>query len=135
MFDMSQFIDILQVVLFGLLLAATPFLVVQLYKFLKLKVDTLLEELKETKPEVFDMLAWLASNAVKFAEQTGLGKLGEEKLELAIEYVQRYLDEYGFDEIDVQQIVDAIEVALFEEINRDNPKYTKVSPKYVKASK
>lgn len=62
-----------------------------------------------------EMLMTIAQNAVKVAEQTGLGKTGEEKKAEAVKVAQTYLDAYGI-KVDAAQLEAAIEAAVFSEI-------------------
>ena len=63
-------------------------------------------------PLVYD----IAVEAVHFAEQAGLGKVAEEKKNLAIQYAERELLEFGID-VDLDIVADKIEAALFAELN------------------
>lgn len=63
-------------------------------------------------PFVYDV----AVEAVHFAEQAGIGKIAEEKKQMAIDYAERELAERGID-VDLDIVADKIEAALSIEIN------------------
>ena len=111
-------INVLQTVLYAVLVIASPILFVWLFRFIKEGILFLKVRVENRYPEQYDMLYGLAVEAVAFAEQKGIGKLGKEKLEMAIEYLQRELDVRGFDEVDVSVLADKIEAALQLEWNR-----------------
>lgn len=77
------------------------------YQFLRRKLTT--EQLR--------ILFIIAENAVRAAEQTGLGKTGAEKKAEAIAYAQTLLDAYQI-KVNAAQLVAAIEAAVFAELNQ-----------------
>lgn len=62
----------------------------------------------------------VAQNAVRVAEQTGLGKTGEEKKAEAMRVAQTYLDAYGI-KIDAERLASAIESAVYSELTEFKP--------------
>ena len=111
-------INVLQTVLYAVLVIASPILFVWLFRLLGKGILFLKVYVDDRYPEQYDMLYGFAVEAVAFAEQKGIGELGEKKLEMAIEYLQRELDARGFDEVDVSVLADKIEAALQLEWNR-----------------
>ena len=75
-------------------------------------------KIKAERPDVYDTLAFLASAAVKSAEQANFAGLVEDKKTYAVDFVTRRLTEYGFN-IDIKDIEAEIEKAVFEEINKE----------------
>ena len=60
------------------------------------------DEIEEWSPHVYDVVYFFASEAVKYAEQAGVGNLGEEKLKMATEYLQDEMNSRGYPGIDVE---------------------------------
>jgi hypothetical protein len=74
-------------------------------------------KIKETQPELFDQMQWIAQTAVLAAEQAGVAGLVADKKEYAIEVVEAWLTQYGYGDIDIVMIEAAIEKAVLEEFN------------------
>ena len=70
--------------------------------------------------EQLQTLIRIAQEAVKYAEQTGAAKTGEEKKAQALAVAQTFLDLYGI-KASAAQIEAAIEAAVFSEITQFQP--------------
>lgn len=75
------------------------------------------EKIKSERPDIYMTLSWLASAAVKSAEQAGAAGLIEDKKKYALDLIQKRLVEYGIT-VDISEIEAEIEKAVFEEINK-----------------
>jgi hypothetical protein len=75
------------------------------------------EKIKNEKPSTYDMLEKFSVNAVLIAEQLKLSGFIENKKDWAINYVQSELNKLKI-VLDVENISNMIEKALFEKINR-----------------
>lgn len=73
--------------------------------------------LKSTKPDVAEVLSYAVRMAVSAAEQIFGSGHGEEKKERAVEIVTEYLYEHGI-VLNIEIIQDAVEAAVFNELNR-----------------
>ena len=74
-------------------------------------------EFKQAQPDAAFWLEQAASMAVQAAEQAGMAGYIQDKKQYALEVAQRYLDAKGI-KIDVELISDAIEAAVFAELNK-----------------
>jgi hypothetical protein len=74
-------------------------------------------KVKEMQPELFAELEWIVPLAVKAAEQAGAANLIADKKEYAIDAVEAYLAEYGFEDVDFRVIEAAIEAEVLEQFN------------------
>lgn len=80
----------------------------------KLAASFLKSKLSETN---LRRLVIIAENAVRVAEQTGLGKTGEEKKAEALRVAQTYLDSFGI-KVKAAQLEAAIEAAVFSQLTQ-----------------
>ena len=81
-------------------------------------------KLEDFSPDALDYIQFIAMKSVQYAEEKGLNKKGEEKLQLALDYAQKRIDsfeeKYGLpDMVDVDFIYEEIHSALYEEINKN----------------
>lgn len=72
------------------------------------------------KPDLARELTWAAGQAVKAAEQAGIGGLIADKKKYAIDFVEKLLAMKGI-VIDLDPIEAAIEAAVWDQINSYNP--------------
>lgn len=79
--------------------------------------------LRRLSVEQLHLLTAAAGFAVKFAEQTGLDKTGEEKKAEALRVASDFLAEYGI-KVTPEQLDAAIEAALFEAMKSQPPAAT-----------
>ncbi len=114
---LPQIIDVFEVFIMGILCLSLPFFLVQGIRFVWHWGNRWAEELKAFDPHVYDVASFFAVEAVKYAEQKGLGKEGKEKLDLAVAYLERELYERFGLELELEVIQDKIEVAVFEVFN------------------
>lgn len=75
-------------------------------------------KIKAERPDAYETLAFLASAAVKAAEQANVAGLITDKKAYAIDFITKRLATYGLN-LDVADIEAEIEKAVFEEINQD----------------
>jgi len=115
--------DILDLSLNIVLLITVPLLFLAVVKFLLDWGVYLKNIFEDSYPRTYEQLYEIALEAVHYAESMGLGKMGHEKLEMAVEYFQSQLDANGFDEIDLEKIVEKIEAVLEIEINQYKEKF------------
>jgi hypothetical protein len=77
---------------------------------------------KAKNPDIFDVIEKQARRAVQAAEQLGIDEIlmreYEDKKDFAIAFIQRELNLRGFEEFDVEYLADAVETAVFSEINK-----------------
>lgn len=115
--DLELIKEIIAIAVMGILTLALPFGAKHVLDVLGVWARKAKDEIEEWNPHVYDILNFFAVEAVKYAEQAGIGKKGEEKLEMAVTYLQNELDMRGFEEIDIEVLVRKIELAVFEEFN------------------
>ena len=101
----------------ALLLAFAPVLASMAAAALFALTRKLWAEFKATQPDAAYWLEQAATLAVQAAEQAGMAGYIQDKKQYALEVAQRYLDAKGV-KIDVQLISDAIEAAVFAELNK-----------------
>jgi len=101
------------------LLAAAPILAVAVVKAVINWGQKLAAQAKAEQPDLFAQLEWIASTAVKAAEQSGAVELGEEKKAFAINYVEQWLASKGMT-LDISVIDAAIEAAVWDEFKASN---------------
>jgi hypothetical protein len=95
----------------ALLLAAAPFVAVDIYKFIKAKAEMAMAEAKAAQPDLVAYLEKFAAIAVKAAEQAHAPELFAEKKAYAFVVVEKLLAAKGF-VIDIDAIDAAIEAAV-----------------------
>jgi hypothetical protein len=101
--------------------ACTPVVVAFVVAWIKAKTDEIKGKISERlSSEQQYALEWAARNAVLAAEQSGLKDLALNKKAFAITAAERFLKSQGFD-IDLDVIAEAIEAAVWSEINSTNP--------------
>ncbi len=99
----------------------TPVVVAFVVAWIKAKTDEIKTKISERlSSEQQYALEWAARNAVLAAEQSGLKDLAINKKAFAITAAERFLKAQGFD-IDLDVIAEAIEAAVWSEINSTNP--------------
>ena len=111
---LEQVINILLTAIVAVLSAVIPFAVRYAIEWIRVKLAEAKEELKAYSPHLYDVVSFLAHEAVVYAEQKGIKSTGEEKMEMATKYLERELAARGYDSVDVEVMMDKIEVALFE---------------------
>ena len=116
---MVHLIDVLQEFVMGLLLAALPILAAYAIKALKAWGDKLLADLENNKPSLHWALEEAVEIAVRAAEKMEFSKFIDDKKAYAFEIVQLYLDNEGWEEIDVELIEAAIEAEVLKQFPKD----------------
>lgn len=110
---MSFLSELLQAVL----LAMASVIASSLAAFLVAKAAREWQKFKATNPDYSYVIEEAASLAVKAAEQLGMAGKLEDKKTYAIDAAERFLKAKGLS-IDLDIIADAIEAAVFEELNK-----------------
>lgn len=101
----------------AMLLAMAPVLGVFVVKAVIAWGAKLAAEAKAKQPDLFEQLTWIATTAVKAAEQSGAVQLAEEKKAYAINYVEKWLESKGVT-LDIDAIDAAIEAAVWNEFGQ-----------------
>lgn len=114
---MEQIIDFLQAFLQELLVLIAPIIAGFVAAALTALTKKWLAELEASKPKLADAIRQAVSLAVQAAEQAGVAGLIEEKKEYALSIAESWLDQNGWDEIDLVILSAAIEA----EVNRLYP--------------
>ena len=111
---MNEFVDLLQACVASLLLALSPVLVGFVVAWVKLQVDLAMQRLKENKPNFAEALRQAALLAVQAAEQAGAAGVIEDKKQYAFQIAQQWLDDAGWDEINLDVLEAAIEAEVLQ---------------------
>ena len=112
---MNEVINVLQEFVMGLLVLALPVLAAFAIRALKLWGDKFLANLESNKPSLHWALEEAVEVAVRAAEKMEFSKFIDDKKSYAFEIVQRYLDEQGWNEVDVELIEAAIEAEVLKQ--------------------
>jgi len=116
---MNEVVNVLQEFVMGLLLAALPVLTVYAIKALKAWGDKLLADLENNKPSLHWALEEAVEIAVSAAEKMEFSQFIDDKKAYAFEIVQLYLDNEGWEEIDIELIEAAIEAEVLKQFPKD----------------
>lgn len=114
---MEQILDVFQKFVFNILVAVLPVLAVYVIAWVKAQVDLRLSQIENSKPKFAEALRSAASLAVQAAEQAGFAKLVDDKKQYAFNIAQIWLDENGWEEIDI----DILDAAIEAEVNKLYP--------------
>ena len=114
---MAEIVDFLQAFLQELLVLIAPILAGFVAAALTALTKKWLAELEASKPKLADALKLAVSLAVQAAEQAGASGLIGDKKDYAMAIAQKFLDDNGWDEIDLEVLSAAIEA----EVNRLYP--------------
>ena len=109
---MADIVDFLQAFLQELLVLIAPILAGFVAAALTALTKKWLAELEASKPKLADALQEAVSLAVQAAEQAGAAGLISEKKEFALEVAQLWLNENGWDEINLEVLSAAIEAEV-----------------------
>lgn len=120
---MEVFSKFAETVLIGIL----PVLAALVAAWLAQKIKEVRKKIAEENPEVGYWLELAAELAVKAAEQSELAGFIGDKKAWAVSEATRYLQAHGI-VIDVESIEMAIEAAVWDEFNKDNPVKNKNLP-------
>ena len=113
---MNEFVDLLQKFAFNLAVAILPILAGFAVAALRALVKKWLAELEASKPSMYWVIKEAVEIAVAAAEQlSGLEEFVEDKKQYALNIVQIWLDERGWDEIDVEILEAAIEAEVLKQ--------------------
>jgi len=107
---LSAFLEPFLVIVLPILATFLAGLVVQQIRLVQ-------EKIKNERPDIYGILAFLTEAAVKSAEQAKIAELIDDKKAYAIQFVQDRLATYGI-KMDVSLIAAEIEKAVFESINQ-----------------
>ena len=112
---MEEFVNLLQRFAFEILLfVILPFVA----KALAVLTKKWMAELEATKPQLAWYLQEAVSISVAAAEQAGLAGFVEDKKQYAFQIAQQWLDEHGWDEVNI----DILEAAIEAEVLKQFPK-------------
>ena len=112
---MEEFVNFLQQFVMGVLVLAAPVLTGYAIRAIKAWGDKVLADLEIDKPNLVWALEQAAEIAVAAAEKMNLSGFIRNKREYAVEIVQRFLDEAGWDEIDVALLEAAVEAEVLKQ--------------------
>ena len=113
-----DFVDFLQEWLYNIALAVLPMVGAFVIAYLKALIEKKIAEIEELKPDLADAIRQAVSLAVKAAEQAGAAGLIENKKEYALTIAQKWLDNEGWDEFDIDILEAAIEAEVKAVFNR-----------------
>jgi len=114
---MEQFVDLLQEFLYNLALVALPIIAGFVIAILKAWLSKILQDVENSKPELADAIKLAVSLAVQAAEGMELSGFISDKKQYALEIVQVWLDEKGWDEVDIDILEAAIEAEVLSVFN------------------
>jgi len=97
---------------FELSILLVPVIAGFLIALLRAWTQKLLAELEATRPKLAHYLYTGAKMAVEAAEQAGVAGFVDDKKQYALNVLQRYLDEHGFEEFDIELLEAAIEAEV-----------------------
>lgn len=112
---MNEFVDLLQKFAFELAVLALPIISGFVIAALRALVKKWLGELEASKPKLYDVLSIAAQMAVAAVEQMELAGFISDKKQEACNIVQAYLNELGWDEVDVSVLEAAIEAEVLRQ--------------------
>lgn len=115
---MNEFVDLLQKFAFELAVLALPIISGFLIAALRALVKKWLAELEASKPKLSGYLKEAVEMAVAAAEQSNLAGFVEDKKQFALNIAQVWLDEHGWNEVDI----DLLEAAIEAEVIKQFPK-------------
>ena len=123
---MEQIVDFLQAFLQELLVLIAPIVAGFVSAALIALTKKWLAEIEAGKPKLADAIKQAVSLAVQAAEQAGIAGLLEEKKAYALSIAESWLDQNGWEEIDLV-ILDA---AIEAEVNKLYPKEEAYSERF-----
>ena len=112
---MDEFINLFQKFAFNLAVAILPIISAFLVAALNALVKKWLAELEATKPQLSWYLREAVDIAIHAAEQAGVQGYVDDKLQFAINIAQEYLNEHGWDEVNVAVLEAAIEAEVLKQ--------------------
>jgi len=113
-----EFVDLVQAWLYNLAVAILPIIGAFVVAYLKALIEKKMVDIAEAKPQLADAIRQAVNLAVKAAEQAGFAGFVDEKKQYALNIAQIWLNENGWDEVDIDVLEAAIEaevLALFNE--------------------
>ena len=111
---------LLSKVLQAVLEAVLPILAVALTAWVCGKAVEIFKKLKDKNPELYEICKVVSREAVTAAEQVYGGGSGKQKLEYAINFVEKYLEAKGI-KLDIDIILGYIEAAVKDMNDYGNP--------------
>ena len=109
---MDEFVNFVQLWAFELAKVALPIIAVFVIKALNALAKKWLSEFEANQPQLAWVLEQAVEMAVKAAEQAKAAGLIEDKKQHALETVQLFLNEHGWNEVDVEVLDAAIEAEV-----------------------
>jgi len=116
---MNEIVDLLQEFLMGLLVLVLPVVSVFVVKALKALADKWIVEMEQKKPQLASAIKVAVNLGVKAAEGLKIGGFIEDKKAHALEVAQNWLNQEGWDEVDVAILLNAIEAEVLSVFNSD----------------
>lgn len=116
---MEQFTNALQEFVNLVLQAAVPILAGLVVFWLKAQVQIAMQKLENSKPQLAWAIKQAVSLAVQAAEQAELAGYIEDKKEYAMGIAESWLDQNGWDEIDIVMLDAAIEAEVLKLFTKD----------------
>lgn len=111
---MNEIVNVLQEFVMGLLVLALPILAGYAIRALKVWGDKLIDHV-EDKGSLYWALEQAVEIAVRAAEKMNFSEFIDDKKAYAFEIAQRYLDNEGWEEIDVELLEAAIEAEVLKQ--------------------
>lgn len=115
---MEDYINLFQKFAFNLAVAILPIISAFIVAALNALIKKWMAELEATKPQLAWYLQEAVSISVAAAEQAGLAGFVEDKKQYAFQIAQQWLDEHGWDEVNI----DILEAAIEAEVLKQFPK-------------
>ncbi len=112
---MNEFVNLLQEVVMGLLVVALPILAGFAIRALKVWGDKVLSDLESNKPSLHWALEEAARVTVSAAEKMDFSGFIEDKKTYAMETVQSFLDEAGWEEVNLELLEASIEAEVLKQ--------------------
>ena len=116
---MEEFINLLQEFVYNLMVIALPIIATFIIAALRALIKKWLAELESQKPELALYLREAVRIAVAAAEKMELEGFIEGKKEYALSIAQAYLDEHGWNEVDIVLLEAAIEAEVLKQFPKE----------------
>lgn len=111
---MDQFVDFLQKFVMNVLVAVAPILAGFILFWVKTQVDIAMQRLEANKPQFSEALRQAVMLAVQAAEQAGAAGIISQKKQYAFQIAQQWLDDAGWDEVNLEVLDAAIEAEVLQ---------------------
>ena len=112
---MNEFLDLLQRFAYELAVLILPVIAGFVVAALKVLIAKWLADIEASKPQLANFLREAAEIAVAAAEKAHLSEFIEDKKQYALNVMQAYLNEHGWDEVDIDVLEAAIEAEVIKQ--------------------